>query len=62
MDPLDNHIRVKRLGVRHDMRKIGEIGRHPVEDFGRGSLAMRPNKFDLEHGRLLSYGKAQNGT
>lgn len=59
MDPLDNDICVERLGVCHDLRKIGEIGRHPVEDFRRSSLAMRPNKFDLEHGRLLSYGKAQ---
>jgi hypothetical protein len=53
MDPLDNRVGEKRLGVRHHMRKIGDIGRHPIEDFGRGSFAKHSNKFDPEHGRLL---------
>jgi len=35
MDPLNNDIRVKRLGVGHHMREICYIGRHPVENFGR---------------------------
>jgi hypothetical protein len=53
MDPLGDDIGEKRLGVCQDMRKIGHIGRHPVEDFGRGFFALHPNKFNLEHGRLL---------
>ena len=34
MDPLNNDIRIKRLGVGDDMREIGDIGLHPVENLG----------------------------
>jgi len=53
MNPLDNSVGKQRFCVRNHMRKIGEIGRHPIEDFGRGSFAKHPNKFDPKHGRLL---------
>jgi hypothetical protein len=53
MHSLENSIGEKRLCVRHHVRKIGQVGPHPIQDFGRGSLANYPNKFDLKHGRLL---------
>jgi hypothetical protein len=53
MDSLENGIGEKRLCVRHHVRKIRQVGPHPIQDFGRGSLTNYPNKFDLKHGRLL---------
>jgi hypothetical protein len=52
MNPLDNHIRKKGLRMRDDLRQVGHVRLHPVDDFGGGTLMLRADEFDPVHRHL----------